>query len=262
MSLAEMLLLAVVQGLTEFLPVSSSGHLALIQHYLKIPEETRLPVTVVIHFGTMLALLVYFRKDLWLMFKGVFRGDEEGRRLLGCVLLANLVTAPTALALRQKVEQAFSSPKFVALFLVVTAFLLLAGEQVTVKKRNSQPLSWWHAALIGLAQGMAVFPGLSRSGTTISVGLLCRLGREQAGRFAFVVGIPAMFGANLIEAKDIANLTVGFCPLILATIVAFGVGLASIHWTLKAVQAMKLRWFSAYCILVAIFTFTLSVTRL
>ncbi|MGQ9463869.1 MAG: undecaprenyl-diphosphate phosphatase [Candidatus Fervidibacter sp.] len=262
MGLVEMLLLAVVQGLTEFLPVSSSGHLALIEHCLKIPEEARLSVTVVLHFGTMLALLVYFRKDLWLMIKGAFKGDEEGRRLIGYVLLANLVTAPIALALNQKVEQAFNSPKFVALFLVVTAFLLLASEQVTVKKQNSQPLSWWHAALIGLAQGVAVFPGLSRSGTTISVGLLCWLGREQAGRFAFVVGIPAMFGANLMEAKDVASLTIGFFPLILATIVAFGMGLAAIHWTLKAVQAMKLRWFSAYCVLVAIFAFSLSVMRL
>lgn len=261
MGLAELVLLAVVQGLTEFLPVSSSGHLALIEHFLKIPEEVRLPVTVVLHFGTMLALLVYFRKDLWLMIKGAFKGDGEGRRLLGYVLLANLVTAPIALVLDEKVEQAFNSPKFVALFLLVTAFLLLASEQVTVKKRNSQPLSWWSAGLIGFAQGMAVFPGLSRSGVTISTGLLCRLEREQAGRFAFVVGIPAMFGANLVEAKDIASLTTGFYPIILATIVAFGVGLAAIHWTLKAVQAMKLRWFCAYCILVAIFTFSLSMMR-
>jgi len=256
--LLQLLLLAVIQGLTEFLPVSSSGHLALLEHWLKFPEEVRLSVTVFMHLGTIFALLVYFRSDLALMVRGVFKGDKEGQRLLGYVLLANIATAILALSFERRVEQAFGSPKFVVLFLMLTALLLFSSEQLTAKKQNAQPIVWWRAIVVGAAQGLAVFPGLSRSGTTISAGLFCGLGREQSGRFAFVVGIPAILGANLLEAKDIAGSDVGIWALVLAIVVAFGVGLLAIHITLKAVQSMKLRWFSAYCLFVAILTLVIS----
>jgi len=249
-----LVLLAVVQGLTEFLPVSSSGHLALVEHWLQIPEEARLPLTVFIHLGTLLTLLLYFRGDLASMVRGVFQGDKDGRRLLGHVLLANTATAAIALPLERKVEQAFGSPKFVSLFLMLTALLLFASEQWAARRPKDRPIAWWHALGVGVAQGLAVFPGLSRSGVTISAGLFGGLGREQAGRFAFLVGIPAVAGANLMEAKGVVGLTLGWGPLTLATVIAFGVGLLSIHWTLKAVQSMKLRWFSVYCLLVAVGT--------
>ncbi|MCX7968839.1 MAG: undecaprenyl-diphosphate phosphatase [Armatimonadetes bacterium] len=252
LNLTQLLLLAVVQGLTEFLPVSSSGHLALVEHWLGIPEDARLSVTVFLHFGTLLALLVYFREEIALMVRGMFKGDRDGLKLLGYVTLANVVTAIIALALEEKVEQAFGATRFVALFLLLTAILLFSSEQVMAQKRVEQQMVWWRAFVIGFAQGLAVFPGLSRSGTTIAAGLFCGLSKEQAGRFAFVVGIPAMLGANLMEAKDIVGMQVGSGTLILAASVAFGVGLLAIHWTLKAVQSAKLRWFSAYCVLVAI----------
>jgi undecaprenyl-diphosphatase len=252
MGLLPLVLLAVVQGLTEFLPVSSSGHLALVERWLRIPEEARLPVTVFIHLGTLLALLLYFRGDLASMVRGVFRGDRDGRRLLGHVLLANLATAAIALPLERKVEQAFSSPRLVSLFWMVTAGLLFASERWAARRPKDRPIVGWRALVVGVAQGLAVFPGLSRSGATISAGLFCGLGREQAGRFAFLVGIPAVAGANLVEAKDIVGLALGWGPLALATGVAFGVGLWAIHWTLRAVQSMKLRWFSVYCVFVAL----------
>ncbi len=246
------MLLAVVQGLTEFLPVSSSGHLALVEHWLKIPPELRLTVTVFLHFGTLLALLIYFHSELGLMVRGVFKGDREGQKLLGYVILANIATAVLALSLEKKVEQAFGALRFVAVFLLLTALLLFVSEQLSTKRQSNHPIVWWRALLVGIAQGLAVFPGLSRSGTTIAFGLLCGLGREQAGRFAFVVGIPAMLGANLMEAREIAGLPVGLVQLLISALTAFVVGWLAIHWTLKAVQSMKLRWFSLYCLLVAI----------
>lgn len=258
-----LLLLAVLQGLTEFLPVSSSGHLALAEHWLRIPEEARLPVTVFLHIGTLLALLVYFRHDLWLMANGITRRDREGLQLLGYVLLANIATAALALPLKHKVEQAFASPKFISLFLVGTAALLFASEWWEVHRRNRHPstcptphappsLNWWQALAVGLAQGLSVFPGLSRSGTTIAAGLFCGLGRERAGRFAFLVGIPAILGANLMEAREVAQLSVGFSPLMWATLVAFAASMLAIHWTLLAVRRLKLRWFSLYYLAVAV----------
>lgn len=251
-TLTQLLLLAVVQGLTEFLPVSSSGHLALAEHWLKIPEGARLSVTVFLHLGTLLALLVYFREEIALMLRGVLKRDKAGLELLGYVVLANVPTAAIAFLLEERVERVFGTTKFVALFLLMTALLLVSSEQVAAKKRSEQQVVWWRALAVGIAQGLAVFPGLSRSGTTIAAGLFCGLSREQAGRFAFVVGIPAMLGANLLEAKDIAGLEIGAATLLFTALVAFGVGLLAIHWTLKAVQGAKLRWFAAYCVLVAL----------
>lgn len=252
LNLLHLLLLAVIQGLTEFLPISSSGHLALAEHWLGISEDVRLSVTVFLHFGTLLALLVYFREEIALMVRGVFKGDRDGLQLLGYVVLANVVTATIALSLEEKVHQAFESMRFVALFLLVTAALLFVSERMATQNLAEQKMVWWRAVAIGVAQGLAVFPGLSRSGATIAAGLICGLNRERAGRFAFVVGIPAMLGANLLEAKDIAGMQVGAVSLFFATLVAFGVGLLAIHWTLKAVQSAKLRWFSAYCVFVAL----------
>ncbi|MCS7191479.1 MAG: undecaprenyl-diphosphate phosphatase [Armatimonadetes bacterium] len=247
----QLVLLAILQGLTEFLPVSSSGHLALVEHWLGISESARLSVTVFLHFGTLIALLSYFRNELWLIFRGIFKGDYEGRKLLFFIIIANFATAIIAIALERKVEQAFGSPKFVAIFLLLTAFLLFVSEQISANQKNSKPLDWWTALLVGIAQGLAVFPGLSRSGTTIATGLIFGLGREQAGRFAFVVGIPAMLGANLLEAKEVASLNVSAGSLFIASLVALGVGWLAIHWTLKFVQMAKLRWFSLYCLIIA-----------
>ncbi len=251
-TLHQLIFLAILQGLTEFLPISSSGHLALAQHWFGMPEKARLSVTVFLHFGTLLALLCYFRHELSLIFRGIFKGNWEGRKLLAFVIVANIATAAIALALEQKVEQTFGSPKFVAVFLLLTASLLFVSEQISTSRKNSQPLDFWKALVIGLAQGLAVFPGLSRSGTTIAAGLFCGLGREQSGRFAFVVGIPAMVGANLLETKEVVELNVSIGSLLVASSVAFIVGLLSIYWTLKFVQMAKLRWFSVYCLVVAI----------
>ncbi|MCS7263689.1 MAG: undecaprenyl-diphosphate phosphatase [Armatimonadetes bacterium] len=248
----QLIFLAILQGLTEFLPVSSSGHLALAEHWMGIPESVRLSVTVFLHFGTLVALLSYFRNELVLIFRGIFKGDDEGRKLLLFVIIANIATASIALSLERKVEEAFGSPKFVAIFLLLTASLLFLSEQISSNRKTDQPLNWWRALLVGVAQGLAVFPGLSRSGTTIAAGLISGLGREQAGRFAFVVGIPAMLGANLLEAKDVASLNLGFGSLFIASLLALGVGWLAIHWTLKFVQSARLRWFSIYCLIVAL----------
>jgi undecaprenyl-diphosphatase len=264
MALWEVVLLAVVQGLTEFLPISSSGHLAIMEHWLRLPKGERLPVSVMVHFGTWVALLVYFRDDLLLMLRGIGAGDEKGRRLLWSVIIANAATVAVALPLKRFVEHALSAPIFVALFWVLTALLLFASEAwATHRERTNpslasagdtpdEPFPYWCALIVGLAQGLAAFPGLSRSGTTIAAGLLCGLGRKEAGRFAFLVGIPAILGANLVEAKDIAALPTGSIGIMLGVLVAFVVGYLAIGWTLAAVRRAKLHWFGVYCLLAAL----------
>ncbi|MFA0750075.1 MAG: hypothetical protein SLRJCFUN_000478 [Candidatus Fervidibacter sp.] len=264
MALWELVLLAVVQGLTEFLPVSSSGHLAVVEHWLRLPERERLPVTVMLHFGTWVALLVYFRSDLLLMLRGIGRGDERGRRLLWGVVIANVATVVVALPLKHFVEHALNAPSFVALFWVVTALLLFTSEAWSTHRERAnrlpasasafadEPLPYWCAIVVGLAQGLAAFPGLSRSGTTIAAGLFCGLKREEAGRFAFLVGIPAILGANLLEAKDIAVLPTGSLGIVLGILIAFVVGYLSIGWALTAVRRAKLHWFGVYCLLASL----------
>ncbi len=252
MSVAEAVLLAIVQGLTEFLPVSSSGHLALVEHWLGLSEMMRLPVSVALHFGTWLALLIYFRQELLLMLQGIVAGDAEGRRLLGYVALANGATVALALPLKASVERVFESPHFIALFLALTSLLLFTSEWRAMQAgKGDQPLNWRRALLVGIAQGIAVFPGLSRSGTTIAAGLFCGLARERAGRFAFVISIPAMLGANVLEAKNITALPIGIGGLLIAVAFAFATGYLAIHWALLTVQRLQLRWFGLYCLLVA-----------
>lgn len=257
MTLWEVTLLAVVQGLTEFLPVSSSGHLALVEHWLQIPSAQRLPVSVLLHLGTWLALIVYFRRDLVLMVRGIVSNDLRGRHLLACVLLANGATAVLALSLQKAVEHAFASPRFVALFWGLTALLLFTSEAWSNRPgQTDRPLDWRVALAVGLAQGLAVFPGLSRSGTTIATGLFCGLAREAAGRFAFLVGIPAILGANLVEARDISTLPASYGALAFGVVAAFVVGYLSITWTLAAVRNARLRWFGVYCLIAALFALT------
>ncbi|MCS7223893.1 MAG: undecaprenyl-diphosphate phosphatase [Armatimonadetes bacterium] len=259
-----LIVLAIVQGLTEFLPVSSSGHLALIQNFFAVPEKDLLPITVFLHIGTLVALLIYFRRDLLLILRGLAGGDAAGRQLLILTLLANGATALVALPLKTTIEGAFSSPVAVALFLMGTGILLLL-----VSKRGSEnpdsssdPIRLYQALLVGVGQGLAAFPGLSRSGTTIATALLVGLSRQEAGRFSFLISIPAILGANLIEARDIHHLPVTGLSLAVGAIVSFVVGYLAIHWTLMAVRKAKLHWFSLYCFLIGGMTLLLRVTAL
>ena len=260
------IILAAVQGLTEFLPVSSSGHLVLVPYFLRWPEPT-LGFAVALHLGTLLAVVVYFWRDVVAIFSKAFRnqpakapteaatGDEAiGRSTLWMIILATLPAAIMGVALEHKVKALFEAPLGVAGFLLLTAALLIVSERFASNRCPTGSMRWWQALLIGFAQGCAIAPGLSRSGATIAAGLLLGFKRTQAARFAFLLSIPAILGAGVWELRKVE----GFSPLwLLAIAVSAVFGYLAIKWALRAVAKAKLWHFALYCLLLAAVTFAL-----
>ena len=200
-----------VQGLTEFLPVSSSGHLVLVQALFGSGVETNYMLfNVLLHFGTLLSVVVAFWKDIKELFVEFFGWIRDGFRINGhpyrrfiVMLLITLVPMFLILPIESRMEAAFSSPLLVGLLLLVTAALLFLSEKAPKKHKTEQNASWLDALIVGIGQMFAVLPGLSRSGTTICTGLFCGFSREFAVRFAFIMSLPVVLGANILELADV-----------------------------------------------------------
>lgn len=240
--------LGILQGLTEFLPVSSSGHLVIAQHFCPQISQSPLTLDVTLHLGTLLALCIYFRKDL----KHILFHPRTAIP----IIIATVVTAAVALPFKSFIEATFTSPRLACLMLLVTGtFLFLAAK---VKNNYRTQVSWREAVSIGLAQALAVLPGISRSGTTISAGIYLGLSGETAGRFSFLIAIPAIFGAGLLELKDVSTLPSGlFIPYLMGFLSSFLAGLWAIRWLLKILARTqnKLIYFAYYCWLVGLLFF-------
>lgn len=187
-------LLGLLQGLTEFLPVSSSGHLALAQRLIPGFSQPGVVFDAVLHVGTALAVVWFERRALlrWLR-------TADGPKVLGLLVVGTAATAVPGFALRSQAEADFTRLAWVGAFLVLTGLIVLATYVLPGGGRDLATTGWRQAILIGLAQGCAVFPGISRSGSTIAAGLGCKLEREWAARFSFLLGVPAIVGATLVE---------------------------------------------------------------
>ncbi len=252
-----------VQGLTEFLPVSSSGHLVLVQALFGSGVETNYMLfNVLLHFGTLLSVVVAFWKDIKELFVEFFGWIRDGFRINGhpyrrfiVMLLITLIPMFLILPIESRLEAAFSSPLLVGLLLLVTAALLFLSEKAPKKHKTEQNASWLDALIVGIGQMFAVLPGLSRSGTTICTGLFCGFSREFAVRFAFIMSLPVVLGANILELADVIRE-----PALMgdASIACYAVGiLVSMLSGLAAIRLVKFitkrgnfRPFVVYCTLV------------
>lgn len=252
-----------VQGLTEFLPVSSSGHLVLVQALFGSGVETNYMLfNVLLHFGTLLSVVVAFWKDIKELFVEFFGWIRDGFRINGhpyrrfiVMLLITLIPMFLILPIESRLEAAFSSPLLVGLLLLVTAALLFLSEKAPKKHKTEQNASWLDALIVGIGQMFAVLPGLSRSGTTICTGLFCGFSREYAVRFAFIMSLPVVLGANILELADVIRE-----PSLMgdASIACYAVGiLVSMVSGLAAIRLVKFitkrgnfRPFVVYCTLV------------
>lgn len=256
MELWQAALLGVVQGLTEFLPISSSGHLVLGQRLLGLTEP-ELMFDIAVHVGTLVAVVGVFWRDLWSILRGLFvYGDEpgaQGRRLLWLVILGSIPTAVIGFAFKDTFESMFSSLLTVGLALLLTGWLLLATALV---RRPGLPLAKMgagRALLIGLAQGLAITPGISRSGSTISVALLLGVNRQVAAHYSFVMSIPAILGALVLQVHDLgAPGAAQVAPMIMGFIAAAISGYWALRTLLKIVQAGAFHWFAPYCFAVGL----------
>ncbi|OUN01484.1 MAG: hypothetical protein BAA04_09980 [Firmicutes bacterium ZCTH02-B6] len=252
MSAWQAIVLGVLQGLTEFLPVSSSGHLVIARHLLGISAEA-LTFDVFVHFGSLLAVALFFREEIMQMIAGVLGlrrpGADAGRRLFWLLVIASIPVAAVGLLLRDAIERAFASVLVPALMLFVTGALLLFADRVGSLRQNTRP-GLVHAVAMGLGQACAVLPGLSRSGTTMSAGLLAGLTRHAAARFAFLMSIPAILGATALEVISLWRDGTGFGdvagPVFLGTLASAVSSYLAIAMLLRFLQRGRLAPFAVY----------------
>lgn len=209
MNLVQSIILGAVQGLAEFLPISSSGHL-IIAHWL-FNKDLGLGFDLALHWGTLLAVLVYFRKDIINLIRGFWHSlfktsrDLQGniyQKLSWLIILASIPGAVIGKLLESKAETVFRNPLLVALNLAVFGLVILVADKIGKKAKNLDKIKWTDAALIGLLQALAIVPGISRSGATIAAGLFLSFKRPDAARFSFLMSIPIIFGAGLIKLPD------------------------------------------------------------
>ena len=250
-SVWEACLLGVVQGLTEFLPVSSSGHLALVQHFLTpMPAGEKVAVDVALHIGTLAAVLFYFRREL-LDMAGALIGREAEPYARSWVWLLALATLPAALVglpLKDRIEAAFDSLPLMGGCFLVTGVLLFLASAVRGAYGTEEELRPRDALVVGCFQAVALLPGVSRSGSTISAGLFRRARADVAAKFSFLLGIPAVAGAVASEARALSQLAPGtWGPLAIGVLVSAATGLAAIAVLLRLVRGGKLRYFAYYC---------------
>ncbi len=273
MTLFQALVLGIVQGLTEYLPVSSSAHLVLVPWVLgwEFDPGAAFAFDVLVQMGTLVAVIIFFWKDLVHMLRATLQAlvhreaiQDPYVRLAVWIVLGTIPAVIAGVALKDIVEAAFGSPKATSAFLLVTAALLLAGERIGKRLRPLESATWKDAVWIGLAQALALFPGLSRSGATISAGLMRGLDRPSAARFSFLLSIPVMIGAGALTLGDLAALPAAgdYVPAVLVGFVSAAiVGYASIRWMLGFVTRHSLAAFSAYCAIVGLLGLALGFVR-
>ena len=254
------LILGLVQGLTEFLPVSSSGHLAIGREILGVEAAEDLVFEITVHVATVLATIIVFRKQIWKLLCGLFKfkyNDETDYILKICVSMIPVFIV--GMFFKDKVESLFSSLLVVGLALVVTAMLLLfsdiyGGRGKVAARQYRNGIGWWQALTVGIGQAFAVIPGLSRSGTTISTGLLCGVKREAVAQFSFLMVLVPILGEAFLDlvGGDVAASSVGTLPLLVGFLAAFVSGLFACKVMIALVKKAKLRWFALYCAVVGL----------
>jgi len=257
----EAILLGVVQGLTEFLPVSSSGHLELGKAILgdtSVPEESLL-FTVVLHFATALSTIVVFRKDILEIIGGLlkFKWNEETQFSFK-IILSMIPAVIVGLLFEEQLEALFGgSIAFVGAMLIVTALLLWLADKA---KNTGKNVSFKNAFIIGIAQAIAMLPGISRSGATISTSVLLGNDKSKAARFSFLMVVPLIFGkiAKDIASGDLSADSANFTTLGLGFVAAFISGLFACTWMIALVRKSKLSWFAIYCLIVGVIAIIVS----
>lgn len=262
MSYLDAIILGIVQGFTEFLPVSSSGHLELGKAILgdqSIPKESLL-FTVVVHFATALSTVVVFRKDIFEIIRGLlqFKWNEEFQFSLK-VVLSMIPAAIIGVAFSDKLEALFDGKiLFVGVMLLVTAILLLLADKA---KNTVNDVSYKNAFVIGVAQAIAILPGISRSGATIATSVLLGVDRGKAARFSFLMVVPLILGkmAKDVMSGDISTEATNFGTLSVGFIAAFICGLIACTWMISLVKRAKLYYFAIYCFIVGLLAIGFSI---
>ncbi|MDR0562833.1 MAG: undecaprenyl-diphosphate phosphatase [Spirochaetaceae bacterium] len=256
MSIFEAIILGAVQGLTEFLPVSSSGHLVLLQKIFRISEPV-LFFDTMLHLGTLVAVFAVLRQDIWkLLCKPI-------QRLTGLLILATIPTVIIALLFKDAIEEAFTSGAYLGFAFLGTAAVLIVSDRLSrnsMKTKNEYTMNWTNALVIGILQAIAIIPGVSRSGSTLSGAFACKLNRDFGARFSFLLAIPAILGALVFQIKDLFQADSGVAidpmPYAAGTLTAGIVGFFSVKLMLTLVREHGLWGFGLYVAVLGILVLT------
>ncbi|MCC7554337.1 MAG: undecaprenyl-diphosphatase UppP [Methanobacteriaceae archaeon] len=277
MDILQAIIIGIVQGLTEFLPVSSSAHLLFAQHFLNVPS-TNLAFDILVHLATLVAVVSFFYKDVikllnawWLSigdilqhrFKEGFKKDPY-KRFAWFVIIGTIPIGLVGVLLESQVESVFNAGLYVpAFFLFVTGTVLYLSQRINKGTITFETMGFKETIFMGLAQACAILPGLSRSGTTISAGLVTGLDKEFAAKFSFILSIPAILGATLVKAKDIGTaMDTNLAVMVVGFIAALISGYLSIKWLLQLIQNKSLDIFAYYCWVIGILVFMASIANI
>ena len=262
MDIIQAIILGIVQGLTEFLPVSSSAHLVFVPEILKV--QSSLVFDTILHVGSLVAVVIYFWKDIIHMLKSFFSSlmdiprrqfregikEDKFKKLAWFVIIGTIPAGLAGVLFKDTFEALFNDVFIVGFFLIITGFLLWGSEMMSRRVNNKTSLkemSVKSSILIGIAQAFAIAPGISRSGATISAGLFLGIERELAARYSFLLSIPAILGAALVQMKDISTIDVSATVFIAGFIAAAVTGYIAIKIVLKLIQEKNLLIFAYYC---------------
>ena len=276
MDIIQGIIIGIVQGLTEFLPVSSSAHLVFIQKLLGV--QSSLAFDTFLHLGTLIAVMWFFRYDIykmlkswWLSLGDILQGrfkegfyEDPYKRLAWYVILATIPVGIVGVLFEDSVDALFSGALYVpAFFLFVTGTILYLSQRMTSGEINYNTITKKEALFMGLGQACAILPGLSRSGTTIAAGLTIGLDKEFAAKFSFIFSIPAILGAFLLQVKDIGSaMDANFLPVFLGFIASIIAGYMAIKWMLDLIQNKSLDIFAFYCWLMGLIVFMGSIAHI
>lgn len=250
-------ILGVVQGVAEFLPISSSGHLVIAEALIQECSSTPLPdwlkgmtMNVALHFGTLLSIAVVYWRDLLDLRKNL--------RLIAMIVLASVPVAVIGLIFKDQIEAAFDSTMAAGCGLLVTAVFLLIARKLQRGTLDLDKMPAWSAWFIGVFQAVAILPGISRAGSTVASGLVCGLKRQDAARFSFFIAMPAIGGATLLELIKILRgkvaMDIAWQPMLLGGVISFVVGVLCLRWLIRLLVADRLHWFAIYCLILGSLT--------
>lgn len=258
MNILEAIFLGIVQGATEFLPISSSGHLVLVPAIFGLAQPD-LNLIAIAHEGTLLAVLIYFRHEIWEILNDVIKGlwlrkplFSDNARLGWLIAVGSIPAAVVGILFESFFESVFGSPTSAAFFLLVTALLLVIAERILTGDKLLNQMSWKDSIIIGFFQMLALVPGISRSGSTITAGIARGFDRSTAARYSFLLGIPAILGAGLLSLVDLlqsGGLSTEWPVLLAAFLSAALVGYACIYFLLAWLRSHRLYIFAIYCAL-------------
>ncbi|KGF08942.1 hypothetical protein HMPREF1635_05330 [Clostridiales bacterium S5-A14a] len=275
MGYIEAIVLGLVQGLSEFLPISSSGHLALLENLFEIKEESVLFFAVLLHIGTLLSIFIVYHEDIYalikelgLLFKDIFSGkglriEERPIRKLGImIIVSSIPTAIMGLLFSNFIDKVFGSLIVISICWIITGFVLFFSEKLKSNSKEIEGMKYRNAIFIGICQGLAIMPGISRSGSTIVGSLVTGLKREFAVEFAFLISIPAILGSAILEfpkaiKAGIDPSTIG--PMIVGFLVAAISGYFAITTMIRIVSKHKMIYFSYYVWVIGLGTFIYSI---